>query len=89
MKRLLIANFLLLFSLVYIVYRVTKTSLYLPAFSIATENPVKLTLTTLTIDTGFVPGNTGSLYAIWLSPIYLLIMVATILTLSPFISKRR
>ncbi|MCA0990916.1 hypothetical protein [Pseudalkalibacillus hwajinpoensis] len=56
MKRLVIANFLLIISLIY---RITKPNLYLPAFSIEAENPVKLTFTTLTIDTGFVTGNNG------------------------------
>ena len=89
MKRLMVANFLLLSTLIYLIYRVTKTSLYLPAFSIEAENPVKLTFTTLTIDTGFVTGNADSIYSIWLSPIYLLILIACVLTISPLISKKQ
>jgi hypothetical protein len=89
MKRLVIANFLLIISLIYLIYRITKPSLYLPAFSIEAENPVKLTFTTLTIDTGFVTGNAGSIYSIWLIPIYLLISIACVLTISPLISKKR
>ncbi|MYL63239.1 hypothetical protein GLW07_07705 [Bacillus hwajinpoensis] len=89
MKRLVIANFLLIISLIYLIYRITKPKLYLPAFSIEAENPVKLTLTTLTIDTGFITGNAGSIYSIWLSPIYLLILIACVLTISPLISKKR
>ncbi|WP_273833078.1 hypothetical protein [Guptibacillus sedimenti] len=86
MKRLIITNSLLIISLIY---RITKPTLYLPAFSIEAENPVKLTLTTLTIDTGFVTGNAGSIYSIWLSPIYLLILISCVLTISPLISKKR
>ena len=89
MKRVAFANFLLFISLIYLIYRVTKPSLYLPAFSIAAENPVKLNFTTLTIDTGFVSDNVGSIYSIWLSPIYLLILIACVLTISPLIKKKR
>lgn len=66
MKRVLFANFLLFISLISLIFRVAKPSLYL-----------------------FRSNNAGSIYAIWLSPMYLLILIACVLTLSTLIKKKR
>jgi len=88
MKKLLIANILLLFSLIYVIYRVTKTHLYLPAFSFDADNPVRLHWNFIAINTGLNQGHPGSIYWIWMTPIYMLVLIALILTLLAF-KKRR
>ncbi|OIK16876.1 hypothetical protein BIV60_02365 [Bacillus sp. MUM 116] len=88
MKKLLTAIILLLISLIYVIYRVTKASLYLPEFSINAKNPVSLHWNFIAIDTGITQGGPGSIYWIWMTPIYLLVLVSLILTFLAFKKKR-
>ncbi|MFJ5717587.1 hypothetical protein [Neobacillus sp. NPDC093127] len=85
MKKLLIANLLLLFSLIYVVVRITHSSLYLPQMYINAENPVSFHWNFIAIDTGLIQDKIGnsmpvSIYLIWMTPIYLLVLVSLILT---------
>ncbi|MEK5389045.1 hypothetical protein NSQ59_01505 [Margalitia sp. FSL K6-0131] len=84
MKKLLVAVLLLLISLIYVIVQVTKKLLYLPKFSIKADNPVSFHWSYIDINTGFQQGDPGSIYHLWMIPVYLLILIALILTALAF-----
>ncbi|MGV2447749.1 UNVERIFIED_CONTAM: hypothetical protein FO527_27450 [Bacillus sp. ATCC 13368] len=88
MKRLLCAVLLLFASLIYVIVQVTKNVLYLPEFSIETENPVSFHFNFIEINTGFQQGDPGSIYHLWMTPVYILVLIALILTVLSFRKKR-
>ncbi|KAA0543101.1 hypothetical protein FZW96_20895 [Bacillus sp. BGMRC 2118] len=87
MKKLLIANILLLISLIYVIVRVTHSTLYLNKISITAENPVRLHWNTISIDTSFIQNSHDSIYLIWMTPIYVLVLIAVLLTFIGFRNK--
>lgn len=80
MKKLLVAILLLFFSLFYVIYRVTQSELYLNKFSIHADNPVSFHWNSIAIDTKFIQNSHDSIYFIWMTPIYFLVLIALILT---------
>lgn len=79
MKKILAAFFLLLASLVYIIFQVTKKELYLSSFSINADNPVSFNWRNIEIDTKFQPGDSGSIHLVSMFPVYTLVFLALIL----------
>ncbi|MEH7336185.1 hypothetical protein V7161_26525 [Neobacillus drentensis] len=93
MKKLLISNMLLMVSFLYVVFRVTDRTLYLQKISVMAENPVSIHWNSIAIDTGFIQDKfghsmPGSIYFIWMTPIYIFVFVAIILTLLAFKKKK-
>ncbi|MGV3272933.1 hypothetical protein CHH79_13215 [Bacillus siamensis] len=88
MKKLLFAMLLLLGSLVYMFIRLTKSKLYLSKFSYQADNPVSFHWNYIGIDTGFVQGDANSIYQIWITPIYLAVLVALILSILAFFKRK-
>ncbi|MDQ0206151.1 hypothetical protein [Alkalicoccobacillus murimartini] len=90
MKKLYFAICLLLISLIYVISRVTKDTLYLSDMSVRADNPVSLTLNSISIDSGFVePTIPESIYHIWMTPVYILVLIALGLTIYTFTTKKR
>lgn len=87
LKKLLIANVLLLLSLIYLVFVVTQPSLYLPDYSINISNPVSFHWTYIEIDTGYEPGDSSSIDRISMTPIFFVVLIALILTALSFNRK--
>ncbi|MEY8750618.1 hypothetical protein [Alkalicoccobacillus gibsonii] len=87
MKRLYLAIILLLTSFIYVIHKVTQEKLYLKKFSFNAENPVKLDWGSIRIDTGFMENSSDSYYYIWMTPVYFLILLAIILTLTTFFKR--
>lgn len=88
MKKLLIAIMLLLFSLIYVIVRVTHSTLYLNKISVEADNPVRIHWNAISIDTGFIQNSPDSIYLIWMTPVYLFALFAIILTLLAIKEKR-
>ncbi|MFD0047994.1 hypothetical protein ACFVHQ_01410 [Actinomycetes bacterium NPDC127524] len=88
MKKLLIAILLLLASLIYTVVQFTKKGLYLPKFSIDANNPVSFHWSSIEINTGFQQGDPGSMYYFSMLPVYILVLIALILTVLSFKNKK-
>jgi len=88
MKKLLVANVLLLFSLIYVIVRVTHSTLYLPKLSIEADNPVSLHWNAIAINTGIIKNSSESMYLIWMTPVNLLVLIALVLTFLAFKEKR-
>jgi hypothetical protein len=87
MKKLLVAILLLFFSLIYVIYRVTQSKLYLNKISIHAGNPVSFHWNSIAIDTKFIQNSHDSIYSIWMTPVYLLVLIALILTYLAFKEK--
>lgn len=88
MKKLLTAIILLLISLIYVIVRVTQSTLYLNKISVNADNPVSIHWNTISIDTEFIKNSTDSIYLIWMTPIYLAVLIALILTFLAIKKKR-
>ncbi|MCZ4248906.1 hypothetical protein O2313_15395 [Bacillus amyloliquefaciens] len=88
MKKLLFAILLLLGCLAYMFNRLTKSKLYLPKFSYEADNPVSFHWNYIGIDTGFVKGDPNSIYQIWITPIYIAVLVAITLSVLAFLKKK-
>jgi hypothetical protein len=88
MKKLLTAIFLLLISLIYVIVRFTQSTLYLNKISVKAENPVRIHWNYISIDTGFIKNSPDSIYLIWMTPIYLAVLIALILTCLSIKKKR-
>jgi hypothetical protein len=87
MKKLLVAILLLFFSLIYVIYRVTQSKLYLNKISVHADNPVSFHWNSIAIDTKFIQNSHDSIYSIWMTPVYLLVLIALILTYLAFKEK--
>ncbi|PAF35026.1 hypothetical protein CHH69_12775 [Terribacillus saccharophilus] len=88
MKKLLIANILILISFIYLLLSVTKDTIYLNEFSMNVDNPVQLGINYIDINAQFAEGLTG-IYTIWMTPAYILIVFAIVLILLSFKKKKK
>ncbi|KAB3541933.1 hypothetical protein F9231_07955 [Bacillus safensis] len=79
MKKIFIAITLLLGSIIYLIFRITKPKLYLNEFSYEVDNPISIKWNYILIDTGFVKDNPNSVYEIWITPIYIIIILSLLL----------
>ncbi|MCF6138783.1 hypothetical protein [Pseudalkalibacillus berkeleyi] len=79
MKKLVVANVLLLSSLLYVIFQVTKRSLYLNQISIHANNPVSLDWRYININTNIVQNSPESIYHISLLPVYALVFLSSML----------
>jgi uncharacterized membrane protein len=84
MKKLLIAVILLLSSFIYVVVRVTQSTLRLNKISVNADNPVSFHWNNIGIDTGFIKNSPDSIYFISMLPVYLLVLIALFLTVLAF-----
>lgn len=82
MKKLLIANILVLISFIYLLLSVTEKTIYLNEFSMDVINPVQLGL-------NYIDINAKGTYTIWMTPAYILIIIAIVLTLLSFKKKKK
>ncbi|MDM5196797.1 hypothetical protein QUF79_01715 [Fictibacillus enclensis] len=88
-KKLRIAVLLLLISLAYLLYRLGQETLYLSRFSMHADNPVSLHWNRISLDTQLVKGDPGSIYEIWMTPVYGLILIVLILTILSFKNEKK
>lgn len=88
MKKLLIANILVLISFIYLLLSVTEKTIYLNEFSMDVINPVQLELNYIDINAQLAEGLKGT-YTIWMTPAYILIIIAIVLTLLSFKKKKK
>ncbi|MEK5521242.1 hypothetical protein B5V89_11585 [Heyndrickxia sporothermodurans] len=88
MKKVLASMFLLIASIVYLIWRITKNTIFLSDVSLEAKNPVSFHWLYLQIDTNLIQHSEKSLYTISLVPMYLMIIIAIVLV-AIFIKKRR
>ncbi|MGX1193028.1 hypothetical protein RKD52_001580 [Metabacillus sp. SLBN-84] len=88
MKKLLAAALLLLSCSVYILFKLLQSQLHLPHFSADAVNPISFEWNSINIDTKFQVGEPGSVYRIWLTPIYVIAGLSLILMFLP-LKKRK
>ncbi|SMO63869.1 hypothetical protein [Melghirimyces algeriensis] len=81
MKKLIASNVLLLSSLLYTLWSISKNPLYLSDISMEVQNPVSVSWFNIQIDTGIIEKSAKSIYNVSLIPIYLLVVVALVLIL--------
>ncbi|TDL76156.1 hypothetical protein [Peribacillus frigoritolerans] len=87
MKKLLAAALLLLGCLMYLIFALFQSELYLPHFSVEAVNPISLDWNNINIDTKFQDGEPGSVYRIWLTPIYGIVCLSLVLIALSFRRK--
>ncbi|MGG1572264.1 hypothetical protein [Fictibacillus sp. NRS-1165] len=75
-------------SLIYVVARVTQKALYLDRFSVNAENPVRFHWNTIGINTGFIKEDPGSVYYIWITPVYIAVLLALLLTIMAVVKRK-
>ncbi|MGF7086761.1 hypothetical protein JOD24_000593 [Kroppenstedtia sanguinis] len=81
MKKLIASNLLLLSSLLYVFWSLSKNPLYLSEISMEGKNPISFNWLNIQIDTGIIEASSKSIYHISLVPVYLLVVTAIVLIL--------
>ncbi|MGX1195952.1 hypothetical protein RKD52_004621 [Metabacillus sp. SLBN-84] len=87
MKKQLAAALLLLGCLVYLIFALFQSELYLSHFSVEAVNPISLDWNSINIDTKFQDGEPESVYRIWLTPIYGVVCLSLVLIALSFRRK--
>ncbi|PAF17854.1 hypothetical protein, partial [Terribacillus saccharophilus] len=73
---------------IYLLLSVTEKTIYLNEFSMDVDNPVQLGLNYIDINAQLAEGLNGT-YTIWMTPAYILIIIAIVLTLLSFKKKNK